>query len=447
MKKTTGIDRRNFLKTTFAGACAASVFYVNGNEKDHLVKTGWNAKQVSGIREYRTLGRTGFKVSDIGYGAGMNPDAAVMDQGLKRGINYIDTAEHYANGQSEKRIGEILHRHDRKSIFITTKLNISRGVQTKETIKARYMKCLERMKTNYADCLMIHMTPDVAQVKHEGFHAAYQELKSENKARFLGLSNHGWEQSIYGAMSVRMEDVILAAVDDGRFDVALFVYNFLQKEQGEKIIKACKSKNIGVTLMKTNPVNVYQRRLESMEVSKKRGRRPGESLVKLMDEYKARLQGVEKFKEEHNISTNEQIRDAATIFTLSHPDVHTVCPSMDNFDELNTFIALSGRKLSDSESSSLSSYEENLGKYYCRHACGECESACPNKVPVNTIMRYNHYFEAQGREKHAMKKYAGLTTARAGICENCSGFCEASCRYNVPVKNLLTCAHMNLTLS
>ena len=56
-----------------------------------------------------------------------------------------------------------------------------------------------------------------------------------------------------------MEKVVLAAVEDGRFDVGLFVYNFLQKEQGEKIIEACQKNKVGVTLMKTNPVKVYKR--------------------------------------------------------------------------------------------------------------------------------------------------------------------------------------------
>ena len=40
-------------------------------------------------------------------------------------------------------------------------------------------------------------------------------------------------------------------------------------------------------------------------------------------------------------------------------------------------------------------YNSQLGQYYCHHACGEGESSCPHHVPVNTIMRYNHYFEVQ----------------------------------------------------
>jgi len=444
MRESKTVDRRKFLKTSITGACSAGIFY---NQNNNLHAQTDDKQRNIKINEYRTLGRTGFNVSDIGFGAGFLNDPSVLGRAITLGINYIDTGEHYLNGQSERAIGEVIHKHDRSSLFITTKLNISRGKQTKETIKSRFYNCLDRMKTDYADCLMIHMTPDVEQVKHEGFHAAFKELKSDGKVRFLGLSNHGKEQSIYGFTPVRMEDVILAAVEDGRFDVALFVYNFLQKEQGEKIIAECKKKNVGVTLMKTNPIIVYRRRQESIEMVKRRGRRVSDSLIKLMDEYKSRLEKVDAFKKKHNLTTNEQIRDAAIRFTLAHPDVHSVCPTITNFDELNAFIALSGEKITDSDSSTLSYYEKTLGNYYCRHACGLCESACPNKVPVNTIMRYNHYFEAQGREKHAMSKYSNLSSSNASMCLDCSGYCVKECPYNVPIQGLLLYAHNNLTIA
>jgi predicted aldo/keto reductase-like oxidoreductase len=94
----------------------------------------------------------------------------------------------------------------------------------------------------------------------------------------------------------------------------------------------------------------------------------------------------------------------------------------------------------------LSAYKKECGSLYCRHACGICESQCPNKVPVNTIMRYDHYFASQGREKHAMIKYAALKSARADKCQNCPGYCESTCPYGVPVQALLATAHETLSL-
>jgi predicted aldo/keto reductase-like oxidoreductase len=363
------------------------------------------------------------------------------------GVNYIDTAEHYANGASERAVGEALQGRDRSSIFLTTKLNMALGGSTQEEIRDRFHRCLERLQTDYVDCLMLHMTPTVEQVTHAGFHAAAQELKAEGKVRFLGLSNHGTEHSLAGPVEDPMEDVIGAAAEDGRFDVTLFVYNFLQKEQGERIIEACKAKDMGVTLMKTNPVafavgiDEYLARIES------RGREVPESIARMAAEYKSFVEAAEAFKTRHNVHSESEVRSAATRFALTNPGVHAVCPSINTFDDLEAFVAMSGGKLTETDGSMLESYEASLGRYYCRHACGVCEPACPQRVPVNTIMRYNHYFVAQRREKHAMQQYAGLTRANAHACLECPGHCEHACPHGVPIQGLLARAHETLKLA
>jgi predicted aldo/keto reductase-like oxidoreductase len=110
-------------------------------------------------------------------------------------------------------------------------------------------------------------------------------------------------------------------------------------------------------------------------------------------------------------------------------------------------LSLSGSKLSAWDKEKLAAYKEGCGELYCRHACGVCEPHCPHGVPVNTIMRYNHYFMAQGREKEAMVKYARIPGARADVCSQCSGYCEAACPYNVPIQGMLLLAHNQLSLA
>ena len=61
-------------------------------------------------------------------------------------------------------------------------------------------------------------------------------------------------------------------------------------------------------------------------------------------------------------------------------------------------------------------------------------------------MRYNHYFQAQGKEKYAMKNYARLST-KADLCADCKGHCESACPYDVPIYGLLNIAHKTLTLA
>ena len=68
---------------------------------------------------------------------------------------------------------------------------------TKAELRDRFMKCLERMGTDHADCLMIHMCT-LAQVKYEPYHELIGELKAEGKVRFSGLSNHGADLSLFG---------------------------------------------------------------------------------------------------------------------------------------------------------------------------------------------------------------------------------------------------------
>ena len=294
---------------------------------------------------------------------------------------------------------------------------------------------------------MIHMTPRAEQVKHEPYHEAIAQLKAEGKVRFSGLSNHGIQHSVYGQTEDPMENVVGAAVEDGRFDVALFVYNFLQKEQGERIIDMCRTRNMGVTLMKTDPVGVGAALAERVEQQRRSGRQIPEARERIFQEYMAWTEAAEEFKARHGLQSNSQVRDAAIKFVLNNPGVHAVCPTINTFDGVEAFVALSGQRLATTETAMLASYDELLGRYYCRHACGICEPTCPQGVPVNTIMRYGHYFDAQGREKQAIQKYAALPQATAEECENCLGPCESACPYNVPVQSLLARVHSNLTLA
>ncbi|NIM98233.1 MAG: hypothetical protein GTO24_09190, partial [candidate division Zixibacteria bacterium] len=324
------------------------------------------------IKEYRTLGRTGFKVSDIGFGAGNLNNPNVLDAALDMGVNYIDTAEHYVRGNSERTIGEVISKRDRKKIFITTKLNFRMG-SSKEKLKERFANCLERLKTDYADCLMIHMTPTVEQVKHEPYHEAIRELKAEGKVKFTGLSNHGTEHKLSGMVKDEMDKIILAAAEDGRFDVVLFTYNFIQKDMGERILKACKAKNMGTTLMKTNPVKYYQDMQDIFDRNLKQGRKFGEQYYKIMEEYKTLVDQGESFIKKYGLTAADKTRDAAIRFCLGNPDVHSVCPTINTLEELGTFVALSGTRLDPKGTAMLADYESGLGQYYCRHACGQCE--------------------------------------------------------------------------
>jgi uncharacterized protein len=438
------MKRRHFLKNSVLGVVGAGIAVSGDTGYSQETKTQNQPQaqvpQTAKIKAFRTLGRTGFKVSDIGSGGPRNE--AVLNTLLDAGVNYIDTAESYGRGKSEIATGNVIKNRDRKSLFITTKLVMKKD-DTKESILKRTGECLARMQTGYVDCLMMHNVPKAEDLKFQPFHDAVKQLKSEGKLRFVGMSNHG---SQYGGEGESMENVCLAAAADGRFDVMLFVYNFVQDKMGENILKACKEKNIGVTLMKTNPVGGYQEFETELEEMKKAKKEIPQNFLDAFATLKERVALAQVFIKKYNLKNPVEIREAAVKFVLGHPDVATVCCSFESFDDVDSYIKLSGTSITSEEKKKLSMFKQGCGSLYCRHACGICESRCPHHVPVNTIMRYNHYFEAQGREKHAMQKYAILPMAKADKCFDCPGFCESACPYEVPVHSLLAFAHRRLTL-
>ena len=443
MRKKTIPSKQELSRRRFLGSSAAALAGVGLTSRAKLFGSGSSVEENEvKIKEYRMLGRTGFKVSDMAFGSGELAEPALLEAILDAGINYIDTAEGYGRGRTERIIGSVIKNRDRKKIFVTTKLGL-RGDLTKEAIKGRALKCLERLQTDYVDCLMIHMPSTVEQLNTEGFHAAFKELKAEGRVRFRGLSNHGAQ---WGDVPETMEKVHLAAAEDGRFDVALLVYNFLQKNEGERILKAYKQKNIGATLMKTNPVLNYMEVKEQADQLKEEGKEVSERMQNLLDRLKGRADATEAFQKQYGLKSYDEVRSAAIKFVLNNPNVSCACPTIKNFSDLEFYGNLSGASFDIKAEKTLAAYKALYGDLYCRHACGKCESNCPHAVPVNTIMRYNHYFQAQGREKTAMVKYAALPQSKADKCRSCSGYCERSCPYGVPIQGLLVLADHTLTL-
>ncbi len=410
------------------------------------------------IQRFRTLGRTGFDVSDISMGCGRISESNVVRYAYDRGINLFDVAESYGNGDSERKIGQAMPHMDREKIFIVTKLKVEQ-TDTEQSITDRFGKCLERLNTNYADALYMHAVTEAGLIKHEGFHAAVARLKADGRLKHGGISSHG----PHGQAEDSMEKVLLAAVEDGRFDVMLLVHNFMKTDEGERVLKACKEKNIGTTAMKTyagrleiepfdpdNPAEEYAQLIEHL---KERGMSREQAVERIQDRLKSKMEemtekkpAIDAFVAEHGVKTQEDLDKQSVLFVLGNPDMHTVCVSMPDFDKLDQFIPLSGTELSARGRQLLRDYRLAFDNLYCRHGCKDCLSHCPHGVPVSTVMRYTYYFNHQGREKHAMKKYAALGTRNGALCLDCDAPCQRGCPHGVDVQASLYKAHAMLTL-
>ncbi len=440
--KLSKINRRIFLSKASAGIAGvgAGVFTGSGFETLH----GKNETEAVKIKEYRTLGRTGFKVSDIGCGPAMMTNEKLLSAVIDSGVNIIDTAEFYGNGNNEILVGKAIKEHDRKKLFINTKLIIAE-TDKQEDIVLRTRKCLERLNTDYLDGMMLWNPSSTEEVKNKAFHKAFEQLKNEGRVRFCGISSHGSEYPRVNREN--MEQIICGAAGDGRFDLVLFVYNYAQREMGENILKICAEKNVGTLLMKTDPLGKgYSEVLAGVRKAQSENTPISDYTKKRYELIIEKQKKAEQFLNENPRFNRVTRREAAVGFCLDNPTVSSVLISFQAFEDINDYVALSGNKLTSENISVIKALEENCGFLYCRHACGKCEASCPSKVPVNTIMRYNHYFTAQKREKYAIQQYNILNGADAGNCSTCAGYCERACPYGVPIKTLLALSHLNLSV-
>jgi predicted aldo/keto reductase-like oxidoreductase len=437
------LGRRNFMKKSALGLLGGGIAGRSGFPGSPSQAEPESPR----IKEYRTLGRTGFKVSDLGTGD--FDDAGPFKALLDGGVNYIDTSEDY--GQHGRKIGEAIQGRDRSSLFISSKLRADSSLRrvgkegiTKEGFIKRALSVMEALQVDYLDCLMLSSPETTEMLMCEGYHEATEQLKKEGKRRFTGVSHHG-SQWILEEPKESMESVLLNAAEDGRFDVMLLAYNFLKEDQSERVLEVCAQKKIGTTLMKTNPVRSYNMLQEWLKRARtSRGKELTAEDRKNLARFEKKVEKAQAFIHRHNLKSDREIRDAALKFCLSNPYVNTVCLTVMNYEQARDYLRLSGSRLESRDTALLAAYRDACGSLYCRHACGRCEPACPYQVPVNTIMRYDHYFVSQGREKHAMAQYAALGR-QADCCQDCAGSCESACPYGLPVRALLSAAHQTLS--
>jgi len=228
---------------------------------------------------YRQLGRTGMKISEIIVGCGpINPaKARIVETALDSGINYLDTASGYGNGQSERGVGQALKAHGKRDkVIIATKATglRHRGLEHRSdkevelAVREKLEGSLKRLGTDYIDVYFIqHGASDPSTVDYPQQWKVVEKLKKEGKIRAVALSTHS-----------RFKETCEAAIACGKYDVLMTIINAatMDKEVAKaaasmpnprgrrrrrrrgmnaavdmtSIVKACKKKKIGVIAMK-----------------------------------------------------------------------------------------------------------------------------------------------------------------------------------------------------
>jgi|HubBroStandDraft_6_1064221.scaffolds.fasta_scaffold17530_3 aryl-alcohol dehydrogenase-like predicted oxidoreductase len=234
------MKRREFLKQ--AALTAATVASANQLHASGTTPSNPIAK--------RTLGKTGEKLSMIGFGGivVMNEDTGaasnIVAEAVDRGINYFDIAPSYGNAQ--ERLGPALAPY-RKNVFLACK---TEG-RTKDESRKQLEQSLRLLKTDHVDLYQFHALTKMTELDTVlgpgGAMETMEAAKKEGKIRYIGFSVHSQETA-------------LAALDRYNFDTILFPVNwvlFTQAEFGPKILKRAQEKQMGILALKSMAKTVW----------------------------------------------------------------------------------------------------------------------------------------------------------------------------------------------
>ena len=328
--------------------------------------------------EYATLGRTGLKISRLGFG-GIPiqrvdaPHAAALLEAVRAGgINYIDTARGYT--VSEELIGQAIE--GRREDFVLATKSMSRD---KASMAADIRTSLGNLRTDYIDLYQIH-NPTPEQLEQVcgagGALEALREAKSAGKIGHLGVTAHSLE-------------VFRRALELDWVETIMFPYNIVEN-QGEELMEKAREKGVGFICMKP-------------------------------------LAGG-------------AIEDAALAlrYVCANPNVSVVIPGMYSPDEVaqNIAAAENSAPLSDAEREKMEAVRQQLGTNFCRR-CNYC-APCTAGISIPNVFLFHGYLSRYGLEQWARDRYGALS-ARAGACVEC-GQCEERCPYHLPIREMLKTA-------
>ena len=204
---------------------------------------------------YRTLGRTGLEVSEIGFGTwGVGADAwkggtdadslAAMRRAIELGVNFIDTAIVYGSGHSEKLVGQIKREHP--ELMIATKVNpanwewpASDATPADEAFSAAHViarteESLRNLATDVIDVQQFHVWSD-AWVDKGSWLEGIEQLKRDGKIRFFGVS-----------VNDAQPDSALKLVETGLVDSIQVIYNIFDQAPEDNLFPACERNDVGI---------------------------------------------------------------------------------------------------------------------------------------------------------------------------------------------------------
>ena len=206
--------------------------------------------------KHRTLGRTGFQVSEIGFGAwGIsgkqwigatdNESLLALRKAIDSGINFIDTALAYGDGKSEQLVGRAVAESGAK-VYIASKVPpknrvwpAREGIGIDEVFPYDYIlrstdESLRNLGVETLDLLQLHVW-NPAWIDRDGWRRAFETLKASGKVRAVGIS-----------INDHQPETALGIIETGLIDTVQVIYNVFDQSPARALFPACVKHNIGV---------------------------------------------------------------------------------------------------------------------------------------------------------------------------------------------------------
>jgi aryl-alcohol dehydrogenase-like predicted oxidoreductase len=287
-----------------------------------------------GSMKYRTLGKTGLRVSVIGLGTmvhaghfGPMKDSeslSAIDTALDLGVNFVDTSDAYGAGYAETLLGNALKGRRDKVIIATKGGNVMSGPNRgKRIFEPDYIgrvmeESLQRLQTDYVDLYQLH-NPTVDVIERGQVWEVLERAKRAGKIRHYGVSINSMEEGV-------------AAVNDGRAETIQVEYNLLAQEPAEKIFPLAQQANVGIIARVPLRRGILTGKLTAADESRFQG-----------EDVRARSFKGEPFKQE--LAKAERLRflvhgdiksyvQAALAFCLAHPAVSITIPGSRNSQQM-----------------------------------------------------------------------------------------------------------------
>ena len=204
---------------------------------------------------YRTFGRTGWQIAEVGYGMwGMagwtgsddEQSFASLDRAIELGCNFFDTAWAYGDGHSERLLGATLKRHSDKRLYIATKIPPKNrkwparpsypldDVFPADYIREYTEKSLANIGVSTLDLQQLHVWTD-EWAADDRWQRALRALKDEGLVRAIGISVNRWQPAN-----------VLRALESGLIDAVQVVYNVFDQSPEDELFPYCQKHQIGL---------------------------------------------------------------------------------------------------------------------------------------------------------------------------------------------------------